>query len=205
MFTLTSNEWSDFDFYVSHAVRTCIGEQVSGDEVITIRTENYLLVGVIDGLGHGKEAAAVAKQVKAYVAEYENQDIETIIKGAHQHFLGSRGVVIGLARIYTDGAFEFLGIGNIRARIVSEKDRIELVSKDGALGVRMRASLFLQKTKMQKGDRLVMYSDGVSNRLFRDNIVFPRFGGLSFVQSVIEKYGKEHDDASILYLIKQEA
>ena len=202
MFKQTANEWNDDDFHVAHAVRSCYGEQVSGDEVILVRADDYLLLGVIDGLGHGKEAADVAERVKIYIEEHHHLGFETLIQNAHQYFLGSRGVVLGLAKIFVDGDFEFIGIGNIRARVISEKDRLELVSKDGALGVRMRSSLFLQKTKMQKGDRLVMYSDGVSNRIFRENVSFPRAGSLQFIQTIIEKYGKEHDDASIIYLIK---
>jgi len=205
MQSLRSEEFNDDNFHIVSAVRCCTGETVSGDEVLAVKGENFILIAVIDGLGHGFEASEVAIRIKTYIEEHHNTEINELIQRAHKHFLGSRGAVVGLAKIYNDGQVEFLAVGNIRARLIGEKERFELVSTDGAIGVRMRNSLFLQRMKMQKGDRFIMYSDGVSNRLYRESSTFPRIGAKIFINNAIVQYGKDHDDASIIYLIKQEA
>lgn len=205
MHTLRSEELNDDNFHIVHAVRCCIGETVSGDEVVVMKGEDFMLIAVIDGLGHGPEASEVAIRIKAYIEEHYNTEINELIHQAHKHFLGSRGAVVGLAKIYNNGQAEFLAVGNIRARVIGEKERVELVSTDGALGVRMRNSLFLQRVKLQKGDRFIMFSDGISNRLYRESTTFPRIGAKYFIDNAVAQYGKEHDDASIIYLIKQEA
>lgn len=200
---VVTEEWKDDHFCLAHAVRPCQGEYISGDEILFQRKADYAIFGVIDGLGHGRAAAEVAQAVRIYFEEKEGtKDLIELVKTAHQNFLGSRGAVIALVKVFNNGDLEYLGIGNIRARIIrSHDDQIELIPKDGALGIRMR-TISSCKEKLNNGDRLLLFSDGVSRNLIRQKSLMPKRNPIKFVHNVIKSFGKMHDDASVIYLIK---
>lgn len=203
MLKVVTDEWKDDQFCLAHAIRPCQGEYISGDEILFQRKADYAIIGVIDGLGHGKAAAEVAQAMRIFFEEQEaKNDLIDLVKLAHQNFLGSRGAVIALVKIFNNGELEYLGIGNIRARIIrSHEDQIELIPKDGALGIRMR-TISSCKEKLNEGDRLLLFSDGVSRNLIRQGNLMPKRNPIKFVQNVISSFGKMHDDASVIYLIK---
>ena len=78
---------------------------------------------------------------------------------------------------------------------------LPLISKDGALGIRSRR-ISITKAKIEKGDRLIMYSDGISNKLFRTPNRLPKRGSKELVNRIIDDFGKSYDDASLIFLNK---
>lgn len=198
------HEFNDKNFDICYGIRPYQGEVKSGDEVVLIRTEEYILIGIIDGLGHGKAAYDIAQSIKKYIEEQHSQDIETLVQNAHQNFKGSRGAVIGLAKIQNDGQIDFIGIGNISCKIINKSQEISLLSKDGALGIRTR-NICTIKAKIEPGAILVMYSDGIGSQVFRNGIPALLKGSKDFVASLIAEFGKKHDDVSLIFLNKKHA
>jgi len=194
-------QMEDDYFSIHYGIRPYVGERHSGDVVVIVRTEEYVLLGVIDGLGHGKEAADIAQKIKSYIETHSHEAVDILLQNAHEHFKGSRGAVIGLAKIQNSGSLNYVGIGNISCKIISNTKEFTLLSKDGALGLRSRNISTIQ-AEIKKGERLIMYSDGISNELFRSKYRLPNKGSKQLISTIIEKFGKGHDDVSLIYLNK---
>lgn len=194
-------EMKDDSFLIYYGVRPFEGERVSGDEVVIVRTDDYVLVGIIDGLGHGEAASFIAKKIKTYIQDYHSQPIDMLVKNAHEQFKGSRGAVVGIAKIQNNGDMGFVGLGNISCKIMGKTQEFPLLSKDGALGIRSR-TISITKAKIKKGEQLIMYSDGISNKLFRTPHQLPKRGSKELINKIIDNFGKQYDDASLIFLNK---
>lgn len=199
---IITNEYKDDIFQAFSGIRPYIGETVSGDEVVFSRQADYILVGIIDGLGHGKKAATVAQSMRDYFHSFHDLAVDTLLSKAHEAFKGSQGAVVALAKIYNNGQAEYIGIGNIEARIINTNRNAILLSRDGALGIRSR-KIEAINWKMEANEILVLYSDGISSQMLKTNTHgLPFIRSTADVQKTIEAFGKAHDDVSLVYLQK---
>ncbi len=71
-------------------IRPARGERVSGDEVLLERRGNLVLVGVVDGLGHGKPAHAAATEAKKYLRAHWTADPVENLRTFGNHDRGRR-------------------------------------------------------------------------------------------------------------------
>lgn len=199
---IITNEYKDEVFQAFYGLRPYIGESVSGDEVVFSRQADYILVGIIDGLGHGKKAATVAQNMRDYFHDNHHLTVDTLLSQAHEAFKGSQGAVVALAKIHNNGQAEYIGLGNIEARVINSTRNMILLSRDGALGIRSR-KIEAISWQMENNEILVLYSDGLSSQMLKTNT-----HGLPFIRSTndiyktIDTFGKAHDDVSLVYLHK---
>jgi phosphoserine phosphatase RsbX len=198
-----TNSHKDDSFHFFYGIRPCIGEVLSGDEVIFLRHEHGTFFGIIDGLGHGRKAATVAQEIKEYCLSNYQLPLTTLLTQAHEFFKGSQGAVIAICHIYNDGQAEYIGLGNVETRLLSPNPQrqIVLLPRDGALGIRSRT---IQSTQWQmlEGESIVMYSDGISSQVLKANPNNLHIYHVADIRNVIDQYGKSHDDAAFLYLHK---
>src|SRR5262249_7549003 len=75
------------------------GELVTGDAYLVQPFPHGVLVAVVDGLGHGQEAATAAQIAIATLAEYAHDDIVSLVHRCHRALKGTRGVVMSLASL----------------------------------------------------------------------------------------------------------
>jgi hypothetical protein len=82
------------------AGRPLPGEHVSGDQPIAIGVdEDTALFGVIDGLGHGPEAALAAMRAVDALNGARAKRLEVLLQLCHRVLEGTRGVAMTLARV----------------------------------------------------------------------------------------------------------
>src|SRR5688572_16954056 len=79
------------------ATRAIEGQVESGDLHFVRMTDSRALVAVVDGLGHGVEAAAAARQAVEILAKDADQSVISLVKSCHEGMLGTRGVVLSVA------------------------------------------------------------------------------------------------------------
>ncbi len=201
--TITNSHKDDI-FQLFYGVRPCIGEVLSGDEIVFLRHEHGTLFGIIDGLGHGKKAATVAQEIRDFCIARYQLPLTALLTQAHEFFKGSQGAAIALCQVSNDGQAEYIGLGNVETRVLSlnAQQQIVLLPRDGALGIRSRT---IQSTSWQMldGDAVIMYSDGVSSQILKaspsNNL---HIYHIADIRNIIDQYGKSHDDAAFLYLHK---
>lgn len=140
------------------------GEVVSGDAYGIFDEGAYVLVVVVDGLGHGPEASIASRAAVALVAENRHKPVETLLKDCHVALKPTRGAVMGLARIDRgEQTLTFAGVGNIEARVIGADLVRRPVSVNGIIGYNAR-KFSAQVVPFHRGDMLLMHSDGLSDR-----------------------------------------
>jgi len=143
------------------------GEQESGDAWGVLGRAGTITVVIMDGLGHGPEAAeAAANGLHELAVPAGADDPLALLRRLDRRLAGGRGAVAAVARMSPD-EFTFSGIGNIGARLgnngasddradwVGRADRVDrarqaasahgLVSSMGTLGLgqRLRPQAFV--------------------------------------------------------------
>jgi negative regulator of sigma-B (phosphoserine phosphatase) len=95
---------------------TLPGERVSGDQALVQPFPKGMIVGVVDGLGHGTEAATAAQRAIATLEAHAHESVVFLIKRCHEELKGTRGVVMTLASFNAaDETITWVGVGNIEA------------------------------------------------------------------------------------------
>jgi negative regulator of sigma-B (phosphoserine phosphatase) len=183
------------------AERPVAGETESGDIHLAAFFDGGALVGAIDGLGHGPEAARVARAGAAALSADPGRPIQALVEACHETLRGTRGVVLSLASI--DAPREqmtWVGVGNVEAVLYRDRpgenpayERI--VSRSGVIGYqipRLRAI----SLAIQPADVLVFATDGVEHG-FAD---VPPFHApvQAHADHLLKAYGKSSDDALVL-------
>src|SRR5258708_24360870 len=86
------------------AGRALAREAVSGDRYVVEPTEEGFLLAVVDGLGHGTEAAAAAGIVIEILKSHADEPVVSLVRRCHDALTYARGAVMTLATLCpTDG------------------------------------------------------------------------------------------------------
>jgi negative regulator of sigma-B (phosphoserine phosphatase) len=155
-----------------------------------------LLVAVVDGLGHGKEAGVAAQAATRKVRELRALPVDEILRHCDRELQPTRGAAMGVLRIAEDGSGEFCGIGNIEVQVLAGQPP-GLFCLPGIVGHRLRTVRALPFT-MLAGDIYCLHSDGVSGRgNLRDCLP----GAPEAVaRCIVDRWGRRHDDATAVIL-----
>lgn len=181
-------------------LRTCLGESISGDTVVLEHRDNYLLLAIVDGMGHGREANAAATQAERILQKSWNLDVRKTIRNLHSSMTDSIGAAVGLAVVDIAASLvHYTGVGNTVFRVFGTHSS-RFLSTDGVVGSRMREPI-LQTTPIDGSDVLIMYTDGVSDHFGIEQ--YPQIlchSALAVAHKIVERFGKAHDDATCLVM-----
>ena len=150
---------------VGIAARALDGGPVSGDRAVIAEARGATLLVAIDGLGHGP-AAAEASSVAAGVLERRAGDpLDELFARCHAALSRTRGVVMTAARIDPAGELEWVGVGNVEARLLragaaARAGTASPVLFGGVLGHQTRR-VRPSRVGLDRGDVLLMATDGV--------------------------------------------
>lgn len=173
------------------------GEQVCGDAVAIVRGDGHVLVAVVDGLGHGPQAAAAARALCAFAEGNAGKPLERLVEEATRAISDTRGAAAAFLDIDRDGGvLRFCGIGNIEAQAVSRAP-IRPICMPGIIGRPLRKILAFEYA-LAPGDLLLLHTDGVSSRFSLSDFA----GGApqEIADAVLERHGKDHDDATCVVI-----
>lgn len=186
-----------------HAVakRPCFGEQVSGDGALAQAIAGGFLFGVLDVLGHGPQAHALARHCERWLAANAHADLIGTVEALHHETRGSLGLALTLALADPEvGSLVTVGVGNTRLfRLGGPGICVE--AQPGIVGGLNMPRLRPVRLQIQPDDRLVLVTDGISERL--DAQVLMPLRGLDaqpLAQRLLREHGKDHDDATCLVL-----
>jgi anti-sigma regulatory factor (Ser/Thr protein kinase) len=181
-------------------IRPCRGELVSGDEVYIERRGDHLLMALIDALGHGPQASKAARLAKVIIRETRKVSIMSIMQTLHDSLSSTVGAAISLCEIdLVTHTGQYCAVGNTVGRILGKRD-LRLHNVAGVIGSNYRPPT-QDRFHLDSGEVLVLYSDGISDRFGVDD--YPQLGyqpARTVVTTILDRFGKEHDDASCLAL-----
>jgi phosphoserine phosphatase RsbX len=179
------------------------GESICGDKLIAVDVDGTAaLIGVLDGLGHGAQAAQAAKRGVDVLRSGRAEQLEVLIQRCHNALLGTRGAAMTLARIdFRADTLSWIGVGNVAADIVVKHPAgVEVRSSvrlaGGIVGYRIPESIAPQDISIRPGDLLVMASDGIVEGHL-DDIDFSA-SSLTIADHMLHTHAKGNDDALVL-------
>lgn len=183
------------------AARPLPGEHESGDHFLVKSFDDGAVIAVVDGLGHGAEAAVAARRAVATAEAAARDPLPILLRRCHDALVGSRGVVMSIASIDTlRGQVTWAGVGNVDAWLLrphaeSGKARTGLVPRGGVLG-RDVPPLAPVTLAIEPGDLLVFATDGVREG-FVESLSL-REAPQRAASRVMASHGKGTDDALVL-------
>ena len=138
------------------------GEPVTGDGWAVLQGRGKLIVFVVDGLGHGPEAASASRAAIETVERTAQRNAPDIMDAVHSALRPTRGAAAAIALLQPESELcTFCGIGNISASIRGAGQTRSMVSHNGTLGHQVRKIQEFQYP-FPKGSLLIMHSDGIA-------------------------------------------
>jgi hypothetical protein len=185
--------------------RMCQGERVSGDDALVLRTEDSILVGVADGLGHGSEAReASAEAVRIMDTARAVGAVSSVMREIEAGIVGTRGAVMAIARIHPGSeSMEHAGVGDIGTHIYRPRESQRFPSVPGTLGSHFipRARIRPETAPFHRGELLVMFTDGLTSRTdITHDLELQREHPFLIAESLLARFGRTSDDALVLVL-----
>jgi serine/threonine protein phosphatase PrpC len=119
---------------------------------------------VADGLGHGPDAHAAAREaVRLFHGSRQSEPV-AVLEALHAGLRATRGAAVGIAGIDLGrSTVRYAGVGNIAGSILSRGGTRSLVSHNGVAGHEARRIAEFSYP-FPDGALLVLHSDGLSSR-----------------------------------------
>lgn len=195
--------------YVSHGYsplsvgvgsRPYPGMRDNGDSFIVKYFGCRLLVGVIDGLGHGTFAHEAAQRARQYVEKHYDQPFEKIFQGTGRACRSTRGVVMALVKFDWDTLpikMTFASVGNIEVRLQNGNTGA-LPVRRGIIGKNAPAPI-IHEQSFDPGETLFLFSDGITSHWPRDEFLDLKEKSVDEAARImLTTLAKENDDATLL-------
>jgi negative regulator of sigma-B (phosphoserine phosphatase) len=173
----------------------------SGDVDVVAHFPDGVLVALIDGLGHGAEAAFAARTAAQVLRQHASDPILDLVQRCHTQLRTTRGVVMTLASFdIRKSSMTWVGIGNVegvllRASSGNDRPREAVMSRGGIVGYQLpplRATVL----PVSPGDTLIMATDGVRSGFTHG--VIREHTPQAIADSILARYRKGSDDALVV-------
>jgi anti-sigma regulatory factor (Ser/Thr protein kinase) len=183
---------------VGVATRACHMGSENGDAFVVRQWADCLLVGVIDGLGHGPFANRAARTAQAYVESHFDLPLEQIFRGAGRACRATRGVVMALARFdWGRGRLAFASVGNIEVRVFPLSQPFKFFIRRGVVGLNAPSAVVTEHP-WPPGHVLVLHSDGLATHwAWKDFPGLTDLAAPAIAQELLRTLAKEDDDATV--------
>ena len=156
---------------------------------------------VVDGLGHGYEAALAAKVAVNTLVAQVHLPLVQLVKACHEALLRTRGAAMAIASLdVEESSVTWLSVGNVAGVLLrghgqGEVEREHILMRGGVVGQRL-PPLRATTLPLREGDVLMFATDGVRHGFYDDvNLV----GTLQeTADRILADYAKATDDALVL-------
>jgi negative regulator of sigma-B (phosphoserine phosphatase) len=183
------------------AARTMVGCDESGDGYLVESFPGGVTVVVVDGLGHGPRAAAVAQTAVAVLTGHAYEPVGLLLQRCHKGLLGTRGVVMSLASFNAlNSTMTWAGVGNVtgvllRANPVAGRGRESLLPRGGVVGYQLPSPRPVV-ISVSRGDTLIFATDGIRSSFILD--LNPDDSPQQIAEQILASHSRGTDDALVL-------
>jgi phosphoserine phosphatase RsbX len=174
------------------------GEQRSGDLAVFAPYDRGGLVAVIDGLGHGGDAADASAIAERVIREHASAPPTDLLKRCHEALRKSRGVVLTAAWFDLEAMeLSWAGVGNVEARLVrgaavyGDRHDSALVL-GGVVGYNLPAGR-PARTDLRVGDAVAFATDGIEADYSAS--LTPGLPAQRLAERILERHSRGNDDA----------
>lgn len=183
------------------ATLTLPGQVESGDRHVVKPFFNGVLVAVVDGLGHGAQAAQAAETAVAALVSKPQDSVISLLRRCHESLRGTRGVVMSIASFNAlKETMSWLGVGNVEGILLRADTKANPatetpVLRGGVVGVEL-PTLQAGIVPVARGDTLILTTDGVESRFAHDLPL--SLSPQKLADHILAHYQKGTDDALVL-------
>ncbi len=180
------------------AVRPYANGRFSGDQASVWHNKRNVLITLIDGLGHGKNAEIAAKKAIDIISDNQDMDLVELMQKCDKALYKSRGAALALVRIdRSSGKMEYVSIGNTRCAIVGQNilhlgGRYGIVGEGGPIAS-------VERRQLERRDVLILWTDGLPETL---GLVAPQVRRIqdakAFANQLVKEYATDEDDAGVV-------
>jgi serine phosphatase RsbU (regulator of sigma subunit) len=184
---------------VAAAGRPYPGETVSGDAWHMDWFAGRCRIAVIDGLGHGPHAAAVAATAAATLTAHPEMDSASALQACHLALHGTRGAAMWVATIdLTASCVRYAGVGNVEGRVWHADEQKRLVAQRGIVGASL-PNVRVIEYRIEPDWTLIVHTDGIREhfdaRAYPDEV---RHDPRRLADALLEGWARPTDDALVL-------
>jgi phosphoserine phosphatase RsbX len=178
-----------------------VGEGESGDLHMVCCNQNGVLIAVIDGIGHGEEAAEAAKIAAAVLRSSADEPVISLVERCHERLKGTRGAVLSLAFISPEQKMmTWIGVGNVQGWLVradTKRGNMQesILLRAGVVGSKL-PSLQASVLPVSQGDTVVFATDGIQSDF--STSLSARENPQRAADRILNKYRSRNDDALVL-------
>lgn len=177
------------------------GERESGDRCVVRTFADGAVVAVIDGLGHGPDAARAATAAANEIDRFAHEGLELVFKRCDSRLRETRGAAISAAFLdWRRGVLGWLGVGNVAGALVrgdqSANPRVrQLIVHGGVVGLNL-PELHVSTVEVAREDALVLATDGVRSDFTEalQTATPPQ----PLAERILHRYASHNDDALVL-------
>jgi hypothetical protein len=175
------------------ATRSHPAETANGDRAVTLVRSNAIVLGVIDGLGHGTQAEQAALRAVEALERASTGDVSELFAHVDAALRGTRGAAMTLA-VIRGRTCEAAGVGNVALRAQGVRG-LSLAQTPGIVGAQRR-SLRTTRGELGARARIAIWSDGITSRLSLDEVA--SLSPEDAARAVLDRHAADHDDATIV-------
>ncbi len=185
----------------SVAARPMSGQSVSGDLHLVKAFDHRVLVAVIDGIGHGEEAAVAARSAAEILDRHAIESMISLVQRCHGALARTRGAVLTVAKLDSEeNTMTWLGVGNVEGRLLradasASHPRESVLMRSGLVGCQLPA-LQASVIPVAPGDVLILATDGIDPAF--DEGIHLNETPSQIADKILGRHFKGNDDALVL-------
>lgn len=147
---------------IASLTRPIANESVCGDRCAWWLSDSRLILAVVDGLGHGIEAAFAANKAVECIAQHPHAGCEELFQYCDLNLHSTRGAAMAIAIVdLNTQAMDIASVGNIRNVLIQDNGVFRLGGARGIVGAGYEY-LAPETVQLFPNALLVMYTDGLN-------------------------------------------
>jgi len=176
-------------------------EPLSGDLHVVVPYVDGALVALIDGLGHGEEAADAAGAAVPVLQAQADGPVLTLMERCHEALRKTRGAAVSLASFNAlDASMTWTGVGNVEGALLrisapSHRASEGITLRGGVVGYRL-PPLHANTVPVAPGDVLILATDGIRSG-FTEGVAIGH-GVQDIADAILARFAKGSDDAHVV-------
>ena len=173
-------------------------ELVSGDLHVVVPFRRGALVALLDGLGHGPEAAAAASAATPVLEAAPSDPVLDLVRRCHEALRKTRGVVMSVASFRAaESTMTWLGVGNVDGVLLRTGGQHgeAIACRGGVVGYQL-PPLRASSLRVSPGDTLILTTDGIRGGFAAELAIGDSPQELA--ELILARHAKGSDDAHVV-------
>ncbi|MBI1823828.1 MAG: SpoIIE family protein phosphatase [Nitrospirae bacterium] len=191
------------------AFKAMDGQCESGDRHLVSLFDEGALAAVVDGLGHGREAAESAEAAVKTLGNHPDEPLASLINRCHRNLLRMRGVAMTMVSFQGLGKqeqkrtkIEWLAVGNVEGLLIhtnqNANPRTEwILLNAGTVGYKLPI-LRTTSVSISPGDQLILATDGIKDTFAEE--LPQNIPPQQLASQILARHRNPMDDALVLII-----